>query len=66
MPLKFTLPDLDGKLVTLADLKGKVVLLDFWGTWCGPCRDAIPFLTGLYKEEKKDRQSNLDDSRRFD
>jgi cytochrome c biogenesis protein CcmG/thiol:disulfide interchange protein DsbE len=45
----FTLQTLDGREVILSKLKGKVVLLDFWATWCGPCRESIPHLIDLYK-----------------
>ena len=45
----FTLKTLDGREMTLSTLKGKVVLLDFWATWCAPCRAAIPHLINLQK-----------------
>jgi thiol-disulfide isomerase/thioredoxin len=48
----FKLAGLDGKPVTLADSKGKVILLNFWATWCGPCRAEIPDLIELQNKYK--------------
>ncbi len=48
----FTLRDLNGKQVSLSDFKGKVVLLDFWATWCPPCVRAIPHIEALHKKYK--------------
>jgi thiol-disulfide isomerase/thioredoxin len=44
--------DADGRPITLASLKGKVIILDFWATWCGPCRDSIPQLQKIYSEHR--------------
>ena len=46
----FTLLDPDGKKVSLKDFRGKVVFLNFWGTWCGPCREEMPGMQRLYQE----------------
>ena len=46
----FTKKDKDGNTVTLAGLKGKYVMIDFWGTWCGPCRASHPHLIQLHKK----------------
>lgn len=52
MAYNFSYPDNKGKTVSLSDLKGKVVLIDVWATWCGPCKAEIPFLKKLEEEFK--------------
>ena len=49
----FTLPDLAGKTFTLSHLRGQVVLVNIWATWCGPCKREIPSLERLYQSRKE-------------
>jgi cytochrome c biogenesis protein CcmG/thiol:disulfide interchange protein DsbE len=50
---EFTLKDVDGREITLASLRGKPVLLDFWATWCEPCRQATPHIQALHDQYKE-------------
>jgi tetratricopeptide (TPR) repeat protein len=50
----FSFTSLEGEHITLEDLRGTVVLLDFWGTWCPPCVESVPELRNLYKRYSKE------------
>ena len=50
----FTLKDLDGNTVSTADLKGKILVLDFWATWCGPCKRSFPAMQKTVTKYKND------------
>ena len=48
----FTLPDLNGKSVSLSDFRGKWVVVNYWATWCPPCLEEIPDLVALYEDNR--------------
>ncbi|HEY5406889.1 MAG TPA: TlpA disulfide reductase family protein [Ginsengibacter sp.] len=51
--IEFKTTDINGKEMSLSDFKGKYVLLDFWGSWCIPCRQSMPHLIALFKKYHK-------------
>jgi len=53
-PRDFTLPLLDGGNATLSSYRGEVVILNFWATWCPPCREEMPSMENLYQRFKDD------------
>jgi thiol-disulfide isomerase/thioredoxin len=59
LPAEFTLTTLQGQRLDPARLKGRIVVVDFWATWCGPCRDAIPEIKGLLRKYPGERLTVL-------
>lgn len=51
-PKDFTLTSLDGEEITFSKLRGKVVIIDFWATWCPPCRNSIPVFSNFFNKYK--------------
>ncbi|MGH7598807.1 MAG: TlpA disulfide reductase family protein, partial [bacterium] len=51
--VEFSLPDVNGGEVALQSFRGKVVLLNFWATWCGPCREELPELDRVQEKFRK-------------
>jgi peroxiredoxin len=49
----FKLHDLSGNLISLSSMRGKVIFLNIWATWCGPCREEMPSMETLYQDLKK-------------
>lgn len=47
---EFSLKDKEGRVHTLSEFKGKVILVDFWASWCGPCKESFPALDALHEE----------------
>ena len=52
--IDFSLPDSDGKIRSLSEWRGKVIVLNFWATWCPPCREEIPLFIALQKKHAAD------------
>lgn len=52
LPVDFTVKDLAGKPVSLSDFRGQVVLVNFWATWCSPCKEEMPILDAYYRQHR--------------